>query len=230
VGNRSGEAKRLENEVSRRQTLNGHIREGIVATNTGTVKTFFNYFNPANASYLPNSGDIATFMKTCFVPDAGTTPPSTPSVGIGANVDPKGPQFYGYNAVYAFFEALITSFPNIEYDLVGPLCYSSADATNIDANPAIIVPAMLNAGALQAVWLPVDRISKPHQQFYSKPLSDLEVEPDKTKRKTSTRPSCPVFTFQGNLISTLAIYMDRWQMAVDLWRGTGGSPRSFPNP
>ena len=203
-------------------------------SNTDTVNSFFTYFDPTKNNYLPNNPDINSFMKTCFAPDAGTKPPSTPSVGIGANVVPQGPQFYGYNAVYAFFDAMISSFPNLNYAAAGPLCYSSKDGNKIDANPVIIVQTILKTGALQAPWLPVDNLSNPPQQFYSKPLSDIEVEPDATKKKKSNMPACAVFTFDKNsYILNLAIYMDRWQVAVDLWRGTpqpkfGGRP--FPTP
>ena len=51
-------------------------------------------------------------------------------------------------------------------------------------------------------------------------------------------PACVVFTFDPTvsnnpLIINLAIFMDRWQMAADLWPNTGKGkhqPRPFPTP
>ena len=62
------------------------------------------------------------------------------------------------------------------------------------------------------------------QPGYSKPLSDMMPT-----GRSSTPPSYTVFTFDSNnAIRNLAIFMDRWQMAVDLWQ-PGNIEASIPH-
>jgi hypothetical protein len=82
---------------------------------------------------------------------------------------------------------------------------------------------------MKAPWLPVE--SKSKKIHYSKPLSDILPDPD--GKTQSQVPSCAVFAFDAtNLVKQLGIYMDRWQMAADLYPGdktVGKGPR-FPTP
>jgi hypothetical protein len=79
----------------------------------------------------------------------------------------------------------------------------------------IIVQANIDTGNHAKQWFAFD-----DKGYYSKPLSD--IEPD--GKQSAYVPACVVFTFDANyLIFTLAIYMDRWQMAADLW------PRTAPH-
>jgi hypothetical protein len=98
------------------------------------------------------------------------------------------------------------------------------DGTPKKAAVGTVTKAQLNTGKHQKPWFPFGH------DAYSKPLSD--TEPDKTQ--FAFVPACAVFTFDNaQKISNLAIYMDRWQMAVDLWPGTsaGKKPgRHFPAP
>jgi hypothetical protein len=79
-----------------------------------------------------------------------------------------------------------------------------------------IVQANFSTGRHQLPWFPFGDGS------HSKPLSDIEPDPHGAPQSAFI----PFFTFAPRppappvfLINNLAIYMDRWQMAVDLWPG-----------
>jgi len=161
-------------------------------------------------------------MPSVFSPDAGTQPPTTPWVGIANGAGSLGPQFNGVTAVTALFNQLIATFPNLNYVPAPntPHCYSTNDGNTINGN-TITVQTVLYTGTLQQKWFP-----RGHKA-YSLPLS--EIDPDPLGAAQSTLPACAVFTFDANhLISQLGIYLDRWQMAADLWPGKHYRP--FPQP
>jgi hypothetical protein len=200
--------------------------------NIDTVKAFFTAF-----AATPTPPQIAAFVPTLFSPDTPAGAPTSPSLGLAGgnqtNANPPlsegpqlGPQFLGQSAIITCFTQIVTSFPGSTFTPLPPgspvYCYSS------DGN-TITVPAILHT----------DKHTKPWFAFghpaYSKPLSDLE--PD--GKQISDVPACAVFTFDTtggnppNRILNLAIFMDRWQMAVDLWPSTGKGkhqPRPFPAP
>jgi hypothetical protein len=60
---------------------------------------------------------------------------------------------------------------------------------------------------------------------YSQPISDLN--PDQNSPIESTIQTYAAFTFDSNnLIQNLGVFMDRWQLAADLWNRTD----TFPQP
>jgi hypothetical protein len=220
-------------ECHRDQLSLAKIREVSMA-NIDTVKAFFTAF-----AATPTPAQIAAFVPNLFSPDTPAGAPTSPSLGIAGgnqtNANPPlslgpqlGPQFPGQSAIITCFTQIVTSFPASTFTPLPPgspvYCYSS------DGN-TIAVPAILHTGnqAKGKPWFPYGHPA------YSKPLSD--IEPDGSQ--TSDVPACAVFTFDttaGNpqfRILNLAIFMDRWQMAVDLWPNTGHGkhqPRPFPAP
>jgi hypothetical protein len=195
--------------------------------NINTVNTFFNAWTPS-----PSPAQIAAFVPNLFSPDTPAGAPTSPSLGIGAgnqtNANPPlsqgpqvGPQFQGRAAIITCFTQIVTSFRAPTFTTLpaanAVYCYS------LDGN-TITVPAILHTNNHDNPWFPFGHPA------YSKPLSDLE--PDGTQG--SDVPACAVFTFDPqNRILNLAIFMDRWQMAVDLWPNTGRrkhQPRPFPTP
>jgi hypothetical protein len=127
---------------------------------------------------------------------------ANPSAGIANNAGPTGPWFTGVGPVTALFEQLCgpgnAAFPQLSYTTVPPFCSNGN---------TVIVQATLNTGPHTGSWF---RKTSP---YYSRPLSDIVAYGASTTVNT-----CAVFTFDSsNLIQTLGIYMDRWQMALDLW-------------
>ena len=184
-------------------------------SNMESVTAFFNAF-----AATPNSGQINTLVDTYFSANAtlGISPGSDTKIG-----PPSGPQFPTPAAIKTLFNQIITSFPNATFI---PVPSQAAAVYCSSSNPPMImVQANLNTGMQQTQWFPFGSAA------YSKPLSD--IEPD-TKQNAYV-PACAVFSFNASyLITNLAIYMDRWQMAADLWPGTAPSGkktnRPFPRP
>jgi hypothetical protein len=200
--------------------------------NIDTVNTFFNAF-----AVTPSPPQIAAFVPNLFSPDTPAGNPASPSLGIAGgnqtNANPPlsigpqlGPQFQGRSAIITCFTQLVASFRAPTFTTLPPAnpvyCYSP------DGN-TITVPAILHTDRHVKPWFPFGHV------LYSKPLSDLE--PDGTQ--ISDVPACAVFTFDTtggnppNRILNLAIFMDRWQMAVDLWPNASRGkhqPRPFPTP
>lgn len=157
-----------------------------------------------------------------FSPQAG--PPITPTVGIGSNIQ-TGPFFRGTNDITALFTQLLSSFPNLVFTAwpnpAAPLfCVAQTDPNTI------VLPAQLNTGSHVQRWFP------PGGRYYSKPLSDLVPAAAAGNQNSSIVPVCAVFTFDSiaanqYMILNLALYLDRWQFAADLWVH-GHYP--FPHP
>jgi hypothetical protein len=190
-------------------------------TNTDAIAAFFTAVTKGGTYY----GNVTWLMQNVFVPD-DATPPTVPRLGLAASADPAATlQFVGVDDVTAFFTALLvdsfsqSSFypvPNTMY------CYSSPDGgKTIDGN-TITAQARLDTGLLQQPWYP--KTFK--KNFYSLPLSD--IDPDKKNKAVTTVPVCAVFTFDpgSHKIKQLGAYMDRWQMAAELWTKN----RAFPHP
>jgi hypothetical protein len=122
------------------------------------------------------------------------------------------------------------SFPHVALtpSVIDPLTNKPVYCSSPDKNKnTIIVETTLDTGLHVSPWF-----AKTDTDFYSKPLSD--IEPD--QNQSSTRPACAVFVFDPGTdkIFRLGIYMDRWQMAVDLWPHAKKDPKSgirpFPTP
>ena len=158
------------------------------------------------------------------------------SLGIGAGSDPSlgpqsGPQFTTPTAVATCFKQIIYSFPHSTFTPF-PTASKAIFCSSTDGTfNTIIVQATLTTGRHAEQWFPWG------SGGYSKPLSD--IEPD--GNQSANVPACAVFTFdlQSPIatnqykILNLAIYMDRWQMAADLWPGTVAGKktlRHFPTP
>ena len=176
--------------------------------NDPTIAKFFEVFTPGN-----KYKKIGWLVANVFCPDT----PTPPSVGIAIGADPMGPQFRGVAAVTKLFKQLTTSFPNLVYwpSSGTPYCYSDDQLTTT-------IQTTLKTGPHTKPWFAFG------DPAYSKPLSDIEPRSQK-----SIVPTCSVFTFDSNhKILRLGIYMDRWQMAVDLWPGTPTKSgiRPFPHP
>jgi hypothetical protein len=185
----------------------------MATTNMDTVTAFFKVF-----ASTPANSDIDNLVDTYFSASA--------SLGISPGGDTQqgpqlGPQFPTPAGVKTAFKQIVASFPHATF---APFPLPPATAVYCSNGNTIIVQAQLNTGKHIKPWFPFG--SDP----YSKPLSD--IEPDKTQ--FAFVPACAVFTFDNaQKILNLAIYMDRWQMAVDLWPGvgTGKKPgRHFPTP
>ena len=202
--------------------------------NIDTARAFFTAF-----AATPTPAQIAAFVPNLFSPDTPPPPavPTSPSLGIAggnqtnANVSlgPQlGPQFPGRSAIITCFTQIVTSFQTSTFTTLPAV--NPVYCTSLDGN-TITVAAILHTGnqAKAKPWFPYGHPA------YSKPLSD--IEPD--GNQSSDVPACAVFTFDTtagnppNRILNLAIFMDRWQMAVDLWPNTGHGkhqPRPFPAP
>ena len=155
-----------------------------------SVTNFFNVFTPGQQNYR----DINYLMSNVFS--------GNPTVGIANNAGPEGPSFTGATQVSDLFNQLCgpgnAAFPQLSYTPVLPYCSNGN---------TLIVQATLDTGPQTGDWF-----SKT-SPYYSRPLSDIKHHGAQT-----TIPTCAVFTLDsGGLIQGLGIYMDRWQMALDLW-------------
>src|SRR5262249_10364269 len=136
--------------------------------------------------------------QNLFVPD-NPAPPGPPNVGLTTG----GPQFTGQGPIGNLFTGLFASFPNLMFTY--PNVLRPADGN------VVAVEAFLTTGVLHARWC------APHVP-HSRPLSDVVPAPG---RNSVNLPLCAVFTFDRSsyLIQNLALYFDRWRMAMDLWDG-----------
>jgi hypothetical protein len=169
--------------------------------NLPAVKKFFTLLGTGTTS----AADISSILKL-FSPDSSGAPPTSPNVGIAGS----GPQFVGQKAISILFTQLTTSFPGITILPVSNAVYCfSADGNTIT------VQTTVDTGAYMQPWFGGGSAA------YSQPLSDLKPN----KKNTSTVPAYAAFTFDtNNLIQNLAVFMDRWQMAADLWNKTDPFP------
>ena len=165
-----------------------------------TLANFFNVFTAGNARYR----DIQYLINQVFS--------GSPKVGLASNSGPAGPFFNGKNNVEKLFTQMIGTmdgatqgaFHNLTFTQIPPVCSDSGGDTKI-------VQAMLDTDNQTGPWF--DQASG----FYSRPLSDVVPKGKRHRNK----PTCMVFTFNANgLIDQLGIYIDRWQLALDLWDGT----------
>jgi hypothetical protein len=218
-------------ECHRNRLSLAKIREVSMA-NIDTVRAFFAAF-----AATPTAAQITVFVPNLFSPDTPAGAPTSPSLGIAGgrqtNAAPPlslgpqaGPQFRGRADIITCFTQIVTSFDTSTFTTLpaaNPVFCFSPDGNTIT------VPAILHTNNHRKPWFQFGH------KAYSKPLSD--IEPDGTQ--ISDVPACTVFTFDTtagnpqNRILNLAIFMDRWQMAVDLWPNTGHGkhqPRPFPAP
>jgi hypothetical protein len=197
--------------------------------NTTTIQDFLNIFAaPTAAGGVTNA--IASVMAL-FSPDE-PGPPVTPSVGIGASTqDPLGPAFRGNAPITALFTELFLSFPHFTFT-AWPIPGNPAFCIAVHDPYTIIIQAQLSTGTHEQQWFPPTAPGK--RRYYSKPLSDLI--PASANYQSSTVPVCAAFTFdtqnaivinQQYPILNLALYLDRWKFAQDLWVH-GHYP--FPHP
>jgi hypothetical protein len=193
-------------------------------SNLQNAEIFFTYWQNT-----PKSTDIDAMMGAIF---SISSPNTLPTLGIAAGSDGNnpnqwqgpqlGPQFVGVSDVTACFNQIITSFPKAKFTTLpkgNPVYLQDENQTQV------AVPAVLNTGTQQAPWFQAG------SKGYSKPLSD--IQPDTNQQ--SIVPACTIFTFDNsNRITNLAIFMDRWQMAVDLWpnpaKNAKSTVRPFPAP
>jgi hypothetical protein len=162
-----------------------------------------------------------------FSPDVGA-PPTSPSVGIGGNTQGLGPVFTGNTAITALFTELLSSFPSLTFTAYptpgSPVFCVAQNNTNL-----IMIQAQLFTGDHVKQWFPP--YAGAARRYYSKPLSDIVPAPAQPNH--SYVPVCAVFTFDPlnpivapqYKILNLALYLDRWQFAADLW-----VPGRYPFP
>jgi hypothetical protein len=195
--------------------------------NTPTIQSFLNVF----FTTVGNPTTAVNNVMALFSPDVGN-PPTSPTVGIGGNTqnDPHGialgPMFTGNAQITALFTELLTSFPNLTFTAYpNPTGAVFCVAQN---NPSLVmIQAQLSTGNHVKQWFPPNAPAK--RRYYSKPLSDIVPS-----NQSSYVPVCAVFTFDtANPITAntqypilnLALYLDRWQFAADLW-----TPGRYPFP
>jgi hypothetical protein len=170
--------------------------------NDPAVTAFVNFFTPGNVNYR----NVNWLGSNVFCANAGA-PITRPVVGIASTAGGAGPQFAGVGPgqpINILFQQLITSFPNLHATVLPPRCYS-------DDQNTITLQMTLVTGAQSGRWF------QPPSPYYSKPLSDIFAA-----GQSSSTPTCTVFTFNpvatgDNKATRLGIYMDRYQMALDLW-------------
>ena len=115
-----------------------------------------------------------------------------------------GPVFTGQQNIYGLFQHLFTVFPNIVFQL---------NAQQLVSGNMMAIEAQLTTGnqSAGAPWQPLGHKSAP--------ISN--VIPDGNHGATLTLPVCAVFTFDditpSNSIKNLALYFDRWALAMGLW-------------
>lgn len=200
-----------------------------MADNTTTIQSFLNVF----LTPVGNSTTAINTVMQLFSPDVGN-PATSPTVGIGGNTqnDPHGnalgPVFTGRTAIKALFTELLTSFPNLTFTAY-PNPQSAVICVGPTGSNLMMIQAQLFTDNHVKQWFP------PHagaqRRYYSKPLSDIVPAPNQSNQ--SYVPVCAVFTFDTqNAITTnqypifnLALYLDRWQFAADLW-----VPGRYPFP
>jgi hypothetical protein len=190
--------------------------------NTNTIQSFLSLFltpvgNPTNA---------VNTVLTLFSPDS-----ASPTVGIGGNIqndphgNPLGPVFTGSAQIKALFTELLSSFPNLTFTAY-PNPQSPVICVAQNATSPMTIQAQLNTGNHVKQWFPP--YAGAQRRYYSKPLSDIVPASNQ-----SYVPVSAVFTFDtANPITTnqypilnLALYLDRWQFAADLW-----APGRYPFP
>jgi hypothetical protein len=110
------------------------------------------------------------------------------------------------------FDELFTDFPNMVFQL---------NAQQLVLGNMMAIEALLTTGnqVKAKAWGPGGKKSAP--------ISN--VVPD-GKHGVTNLPVCAVFTFDdvtpSDLIKNLALYFDRWALAMALW--DGANPPSFP--
>jgi hypothetical protein len=195
--------------------------------NTDTIQSFLNVF----AQPIAVPATAITTVVGLFSPNVGT-PPTSPSVGIGGNNQALGPSFTGHTDITALFSELLSSFPHLVFTAY-PIPPANAVFCIAQNDPnTIIIQAQLNTGLHVARWFPPDDPVPAKRRYYSKPLSDLVPAKQPANQQQSTVPVCAVFTFdtivtnRGKILN-LALYLDRWRFATDLWVH---GPHPFPHP
>jgi hypothetical protein len=186
--------------------------------NTTTIQSFLNVFATPIAS-----GNVTTAITNVMA----LFSPNSPSVGIGGNLQGLGPVFTGTGQITALFTELLSSFPGLTFTAQpNPPVFCFAPP-NLNL---IMIQAQLFTGDHVKQWFPP--YAGPQRRYYSKPLSDIVPTPNQPNH--SYVPVCAVFTFdpqnpivanQQYTILNLALYLDRWQFAADLW-----APGHYPFP
>jgi hypothetical protein len=171
--------------------------------NTATITSFLDIINnAANGHYH----DANYLVNTYFVGDSGAGVNAVPQVAVTEHNSTAGPTFFGVKKVKKLFNRLFNAFPDVKFTPLSntnPLLFlSSADQNTIAVQCTL-------TGTHQDWWFP----HADSDHFYSKPLSDIAPNSGPI-----TIPTCPVFTFdsQSNLITKLAIYMDRYHFINQL--------------
>lgn len=161
---------------------------------TDTITSFKKIVGPG--------GSLDPFaMTNLFVKDA-PAPPGPAYVGLTTRV---GPVFTGQKNINELFAHLFDVFPNMVFQLnTQQLVYG-----NMMAIEALLTTGNQKAGK---PWAPLGNTSAP--------ISN--VVPDGAHGATNF-PVCAVFTFDdvtpSDLIKNLALYFDRWALAMALWDG-----------
>jgi hypothetical protein len=179
----------MEVSLARSDVLANLIAE-LSMSYADTIATFFKVL--AAPGSTPEAHQLNSMMAL-FVQDGG----GFPNVGLTTG----GPQFTGRNAIQTLFGHLFTVFPAI--------VFAPANSLQLSSGNTVAVEAILNTGYQGAgqQWAPGGARSEPVST----------VVPD--GHHQSQLPACAVFTLNSTTakINNLAIYFDRWQLAMDLW-------------
>ena len=172
-------------------------------TYAATLATFFQVVTPAAST--PVSQNVGA-MQGLFVQNTPVANPIYPNVGLTTG----GPQFTGQAAIHVLFTHLFHVFPDI--------VFAPANGLRLTDGNTIGIEATLSTGKQPhgRQWLPGGNASPPMSP----------VVPD-GNHQVQNLPVCAVFTFDptpnSSLIQNLALYFDRWRMAV-------GTPASAGKP
>jgi hypothetical protein len=181
--------------------------------NDATLDTFFQVLTAPGGGGAHTPADVDTLMQDVFCPDNGATGKNAlPCVAITEHGNAQGPGFFGAAEVRRLFMQLFTSFPDVALTQLDP----GARLYSPDEYEPITIGVRTDlTGSYQASWF--GKVSPGSiQSHYSPPLSDLK--PGAAGHyKTVSIPACAVFEFDDdNLVTQLAIYMDRYHFIPSL--------------
>jgi hypothetical protein len=168
-----------------------------------TLATFFKVVgSKGSAPEWQNVG----IMQGLFVQNTPAAHPMYPNVGLTTG----GPQFTGQNNIGILFTHLFHCFPDI--------VFAPANGLRLTDGNTIGIEATLSTGKqpVGRQWAPGGHASPPMSP----------IVPD-GQHQSQNLPVCAVFTFDptpnSSLIQNLALYFDRWKMAM-------GTPVQGVNP
>jgi hypothetical protein len=158
-----------------------------------TIATFFKVVGPIGGG---TEWQVVSIMQGLFVPDDPKRG-GPPNVGLTTG----GPQFQGQANIGVLFTHLFHCFPD--------MVFAPANGLRLADGKTIAIEATLSTGIHPAgrPWAPSGHVSPPISNIIPSGANQVQ-----------NLPVCAVFTFDptpnSSLIQNLALYFDRWRMAV----------------